>query len=353
MEALRLLIVAILASLALGVDYAKKALNISNPTVDISSCQALSCHPSNKSICSLEDYPTTYEQGIGIAPHAVNVSSTMLSYTLIDGFNAADFTGISIEEYGFSDEQLFVGMDPNAKDLPFGCALMLQYQGQTFPAETWPGTPTSPRAEKSYLKNTTSCLGVLDPFCQQALVEEVRSFHGAGSNISESHRTETCEQLAQHVRNQLLGPWYQCGGGGGGTWISSFINVTGGALPGPKTPKASSSPLGKPSCRPVLPPTYDLYHVGAMREFYLIDPPNPGSRYYDRVFGGRAGFTPIITALYNNGSGEPEVQLTCMKTFQPNGKALSDAFGAGERPKAKIAISILFPLSLCLLVTLI
>lgn len=72
------------------------------------------------------------EIGVGIAANAVNASGTNLSFTLIDGLDENGFTGMASEEYEFSDQQLFVGIDTD-NDYPSGCALMMQYQGQTFP----------------------------------------------------------------------------------------------------------------------------------------------------------------------------------------------------------------------------
>src|SRR5699024_5177327 len=133
--------------------------------VDLSSCQVLSCNPPNGSICSPGDMPGP-EIGVGIAANTVNASGTNLSFTLIDGLDANGFTAMASEEYELSDQQLFVGIDTDS-DYPSGCALMMQYQGQTFPTELLPGEDDAREVQD---QNTTSCDGVLAVFCQSAIV---------------------------------------------------------------------------------------------------------------------------------------------------------------------------------------
>lgn len=136
------------------------------------------------------------EIGVGIAANAVNASGTNISFTLIDGLDENGFTGMASEEYEFSDQQLFVGIDTD-NDYPSGCALMMQYHGQTFPTELLPGEDD---AREVQYQNTTSCDGVLDVFCQSAIVNMIRSF-----NVSEAAEGGSrCQQLVQQVNMKLL-----------------------------------------------------------------------------------------------------------------------------------------------------
>ena len=67
-----------------------------------------------------------------------------------------------------------------------------------------------------------------------------------------------------------------------------------------------------------------------LRQLYFADPPSSGSGYYGKVFGGQAGWTPVITVLYS-GDDEAEisdsgVQFSCIQTFQADGEARKDIF---------------------------
>ncbi|WYZ40841.1 hypothetical protein EsH8_IV_001182 [Colletotrichum jinshuiense] len=315
-----------------------------SPAVDISSCQALSCSPRNGSICSTENSPGP-EVGVGIAAEVVNASSTNLSLTLIDGLSENGFTGIGSHAYEFSDQQLFVGVDPslNEDDYPSGCALMMQYQGQTFPLEALPDDDV--RSESS--QNTTSCEGVIDVFCQSAIMEMIQSF-----NASDSDTDDRCQLLTQHVSSKLQANPETCGGEG--TWIANFFNVTGGDLPSGGSETVSNDRLGDEECRPVLPQSYRMYKVTEMRYFTFADAPDSGSDFYGDLFGGRAGFTPVVTVVFPEDTAQdPGIQFSCMKTFQRDGESREGAYESGtDRRLHNVAMTLASSLGLGLVLWL-
>ncbi|GKT51779.1 uncharacterized protein ColSpa_11960 [Colletotrichum spaethianum] len=290
-----------------------------NPAVNISSCQALSCSSRNGSICSTEISPGP-EAGVGIAAEVVITLPTNLSLTLIDGLSENGFTGIGSDAHEFSDQQLFVGVDPslNEEDYPSGCVLMMQYQGQTFPLEALPEEGV--RSESS--QNTTSCDGVIDIFCQSAIVEMIQSFNAYDGE------TDRCKILTQHVSSKLQDNPGTCGGEG--TWIANFFNVTGGGLPSGSSEIASNDRLGDEECRPVLPQSYRMYKVAEMRSFTFADAPDSGSDFYSDLFGGRAGFTPVVTVVFPEDTTQDRgIQFSCMKTLQRDGEFREGPFESG------------------------
>lgn len=309
---------------------APRAENINslpNPVVSLSSCDALSCSPADGSICSTGDSPGP-RPGVGIAAQAFNVSSASFSFTLTDGLVDNGFTGIGTEQYEFSDQQLFVGVDPDLDeaDYPSGCALMMQYLDQTFPQQTFPANKDTRRESD---ENTTSCDGVVDRGCRYAIYEMVRDFNSSGSLWDD----DRCRRLSQHVNARLRSQPDTCGGEG--TWMSNYINVTAGALPRPNSTAAGGDRLTGGGCRPVLPQRYELYKVAEARQIYFADPPEDGAEFYGRIFGGRAGFTPLATVVYgSDNTSDPDVQFTCMQTFEADGSGRKDPLGESAGHKA-------------------
>ncbi|CCF33147.1 hypothetical protein CH063_05399 [Colletotrichum higginsianum] len=318
-------------------------VQVFNPAVDISSCQALSCSPRNGDICSTGNSPGP-EVGVGIAAEVVIAPSTNLSLTLIDGLRENGFTGIGSEAYEFSDQQLFVGVDPSLseEDYPSGCALMMQYQGQTFPLEALPEDDA--RSESN--QNTTSCDGVIDIFCQSAIVEMIQSFNASDSE------TDRCQLLTRHVGSKLQENPGTCGGEG--TWIANFFNVTGGGLPSVSSEIASNDRLGDEECRPVLPQSYRMYKVAEMRSFTFADAPDSGSDFYGDLFGGRAGFTPVVTVVFpEETSQDREIQFSCMKTLQRDGESREGPFESGAQgPLHSVVMALASSLGLGLIIWL-
>jgi hypothetical protein len=257
---------------------------------------------------------------VGIAANAVNTSSINLSYTLVTGLDSPGFTGMGTFQYEYSDAQLFVGIDPNLDedDYPSGCALMMQYNAQTFPLETFEDDDTG----QGQYENTTSCDGVIDVFCQASLASMIMDFKPTSSNTSTS-TGDRCTQLTSYINERLRTTDGDCGGEG--TWLAAFMNVTGGSLPSaPLSNTELSDGLGGEDCFPVLPQSYQLSKVAEMRHLYFGDPPTSDEDFYDNFNAGLAGWTPVVTVLYGDDqeSEVPEngVQFSCLSTFQPDGE---------------------------------
>ena len=296
-----------------------------NPIVPVSSCQSLNCTPPNGSVCSTVDNPGP-PKGVGIAANAIDLDTTSISYSLINGMAANGFTGIGSSQYEYSDQQLFVGLDPNLDEdsFPTGCVLMMQYLAQTFPLEPYPDI-TEPE------KNTTSCNGVLDPFCQSDISGMIRSFNPSQSSSNGSSNVadglDKCALLTRYVNAQLQQNDGTCSGEG--KWIANFMNVTGGSLPTPQSSPSEETRLGSDECKPIQPASYQMYKVASMRQLYFADPPDSDADFYGSVFGGQAGWTPVITVVYGEDGeeiGEQDIQFSCLQTFQPDGEAREDIY---------------------------
>lgn len=297
-----------------------------NPIIQLSTCKDVQCNPSNESVCSAEGLPGA-PIGVGIAPKVINLQSTNATLTLIDGLDERGFTASGLPAYEFTDLQLFVGLDSNLddNDFPEGCALMMQYQGQTFPV---------PDDRQNDEARSTSCEGVIDELCQAKIHDIVQSFSNSSSEeegqTNSTSSDNRCTQLSQYVNRRLRENVGMCGG----HWISSLMNVTGGPLPSSNSDTASAQALGEESCRPVLPQEYQMYPVADMRQYYFKDPPQ--SDFLEPLFGGRAGYTPVVTVLQGgNNESMSEVQFTCMRTFYSDGETQAEPFqGAGNSIKS-------------------
>jgi len=311
----------IIVGLRLGL---AMAADIPNPVVKVTSCQDITCSPPNNSICSTANSAGP-PVGVGIAANAVNIASTSLSFTLINGLDENGFTGMGSSQYEHSDQQLFVGLDPTlGEDIyPSGCVLMMQYLAQTFPLESF-GDTDGTRAD--IYKNTTSCDGVIDTFCQSSISNMIRSFNATESNNSSS--SDKCMLLTSHVNGKLQENHSTCGGEG--TWIANFMNVTGGALPGPSSIVNQDSRLGGGNCHAVLPANYQLHRVAVMTQLYFSDHPSSESEYYEKIFGGQRGYTPVIAIFFSGAQSseftDSRVQFSCLQTYQPNGDAPDNLF---------------------------
>lgn len=120
-----------------------------NPEQYINIFSNLSCYAGNES--EVFDVGNAGAVGVGILPNIVsipktagdNISSndqrTNLSLSLIDGWPSS---GIASPEQ-FSTKGLYLGIPPNLDltETPPGCALMMQYKGQTFPYHSYDPFP--------------------------------------------------------------------------------------------------------------------------------------------------------------------------------------------------------------------
>ena len=110
----------------------------------------------------------------------------------------------------------------------------MQYLAQTFPLEDYPD------------KITTSCNGVLDIFCQSDLSDMIRSFNTTRASNSSFSDPDKCTLLTSHVNARLQENNGTCSGEG--KWIANFMNVTGRALPAPKSNTSQEFLLGDDDC---------------------------------------------------------------------------------------------------------
>ena len=309
--------------------------DVNNAVANISSCQSITCNMPFDTICTKNSEPGTAST-VGIVADAITVSPSEasianLSFTLVTGMSDPGYKSLASDQYEFADAQLFVGLSRSLKTdyYPTGCALMLQYQGQTFPLEQYPGNVT----RTSEAQNTTSCEGILHPRCQAALAEMILRFQPTSSpDPDSSHEASSnCTQLTTYLNTQLTNSRGTCGQGFG-TWLASSIKVSGGSLPSPVSlDDALSNSLGGDGCYPVLPEDYRLFKVAETRHVYYTDPPTADAAFYSKTDAfysktdaGLSGWTPVIT-LWNDEGGdwnvrEATIQFTCLSTLKTNGE---------------------------------
>jgi hypothetical protein len=297
-----------------------------NTAVDISSCSDLDTVDTSQlgGVCYARD---NLAIGVGVAANVFTVNDTSLSLTLLDsGLNSAS-------GYEMTTQRLYVGTPPgvNPSEQPPACALMLQYQGQTFPNITGPSD------------NTTSCSDIFGSRgCLERLVEAVYDFEYAGGNDSSSSSSAVsqrrCDLLASHVRAWLMPQLSFCG-----VW-TSFANITGGPIFGPD---ASTYPetLQWNGGEAVSPGDYTLHKVVSMAQFTRpggddfpdADSAEAGEDLAEPVRGaGRQGKTPVIGVFYRSEEDtRPEVEFACMRTFSPVGETLPNTL---YYPKSSAAV---------------
>lgn len=164
-----------------------------NPELEIEMCSSLSCNDTESSgLCSGDGDREGRAIGVGLVPDFLPVSNSdsgsSLSLTLIDGEpSGAGFP------YQFTTKSLLVGAPPgiDLRDQPPTCGLLMQYQGQTFPAY-----------QSEALPNTTSCpvafTGGADPFCLDRLEDTIQSFE-----YDNAQMLPRCEALAHYVEASI------------------------------------------------------------------------------------------------------------------------------------------------------
>lgn len=299
---------ATFAAVLAVVAHAQQDSENNNTAVDISSCSNLdTVDTGDLGVCYARDKLAI---GVGVAADVFTVNDTSLSLTLLD-------SGLGVASgYETTTQRLYVGTSPDidASEQPPACALMLQYQGQTFPNITGPSD------------NTTSCSDIFSGACLDALTKAIQAFEFAGGNASSSTGVSQtrCDLLAHHVRAYLLPEVSYCG-----LW-SSFLNVTAGPIFGPD---ASTDPvkLQPTGGEVVLPEDYQLHKVVSMAQ--LVRPggdefPDADSEANEDLLepirgAGRQGKTPVMGVFYSSEEDtRPQVEFACMRTFSPMGETL-------------------------------
>ncbi|TKA24602.1 hypothetical protein B0A50_06362 [Salinomyces thailandicus] len=304
-----------------------------NPKRAISSCDALSCQGTG--ICSPPSEAIT-AYGVGMVSEALTLSDSdvSVSYTLADGEGWGTY--VDQAGYVFSSLGLYVGApeDTDLSSQPPACSLLFQYQGQTFPEDT------------SDASNTTTCpqtfSGVSNE-CFETLQDTIRGFDYSAAGNDDNYPSRTrCEALAQyveynvqHIDNDPSAVNTVC------SFFGSLVSVTGGAISGPEVTTDVARPAGNDSsCQPVLPQDTDLHRVAYAREVLQKDSSGPGPSSFGFGVGGRVGYTPVVSVLYDDEDDvEPEVTFLCMRTYTPDGEILpfSRLSSSGAGPQAVVS----------------
>ncbi|KAI6826503.1 hypothetical protein KC340_g10237 [Hortaea werneckii] len=295
---------------------------ISNPNATIQTCSDLdTCELTNtQSICQTDGYS---KSGVGIVPSIINRSgngsvandSGNLSLSLIDN----GLAGRWFNTYQFSEKALYVGAPSsvNLTEGPPGCALMMQYQGQTFPEHPFP----TDGEDWGAAANNTICPFSLSISCLSWNLEDsLRTFNY--SNNGDPEQLPRCEALAQHVETTIRGGPNDPSRRSFCSYVSTLVTVYGGAISGPDVqtgaasiPNATTEDDG---CRPVQPRSHTLHNVATAMQLLYLDPYTGDAT----VMGGRTGFTPIVTVIYDDEDSDPDVQAFCMKLRSPEGNML-------------------------------
>jgi hypothetical protein len=293
-----------------------------NAAVDISSCNELNTVDLNAGeVCKGGQTRAT---GVGIAANAFTVNETSLSLTLVDDGQEG---GVS-SGYQLSTQSLYFGVpsDVDVSEQPPACALMLQYQGQTFPNITGASD------------NTTSCSDIFSGTCLDTLTEAIQAFEFAGGNASSNTGVSQtgCDLLASHVRAYLLPDVSFCG-----LW-SSFLNVTGGPIFGPDA-STTSVELQESGGEAVSPGDYGLHEAVKMTQLFRAggdgfpDADSDGNEELQSPVrgAGRQGSTPVVGVFYRSENDTmPEVEFACMRTFSPEGETLPNQLNYPESSAA-------------------
>lgn len=218
-----------------------------------------------------------------------------------------------------STQSLYVSVpsDVDALKQPLACALMLQYQGQTFPNIS------------SASDNSTSCSDVFFPGrFMERLVEAVHDLEyvsGNGNGDVSAGSTKVsqkrCDLLASHVSAWSMPQLGFCG-----VW-TSFASITGGPIFGPDA-STTSVKLHQSGGEAVSLGDYELHEVVSMTQLFRPggdDFPDAVSEVSedlsDPIRGaGRQGTTPVMCVFYRSEEDNmPEVGFACMRIFSPAG----------------------------------
>ncbi|KAI1405521.1 hypothetical protein F4819DRAFT_400667 [Hypoxylon fuscum] len=295
--------------------------------VALEGCDTLACSSTtSNSACSMSDQPDDVTQTtlVGIAPDAVNLTSdAQLSLTLIEAGRTQFGNAPGLEAY---ERTLYAGLPSSllqsegaeGNGLPPACVLMLQYQSQTFPV------PSESTRDGS-MNGTTSCEGILDQDCLNKFASFITSFEG-------SDNTTDCAALSSHVNTQVRsGDIHLC------NFYANLITTTGAPLLNTSNDSRNDESLTQDECRPTLPQSNSLYRVGSVQT--IVE--DSDERFGGDIFGGRQGYTPIITVVYDGGGGNlSSVQSTCMQALRKSGEVLENTGAAGSRGRVRLVLSI-------------
>ncbi|GAB1743031.1 hypothetical protein NU219Hw_g8727t1 [Hortaea werneckii] len=267
-----------------------------NPELEIETCSSLSCNDTESSgLCSGDGDREGRAIGVGFVPDFLPVSNSdggsNLSLTLIDGEpSGAGFP------YQFTTKSFLVGAPPgiDLRDQPPTCGLLMQYQGQTFPAY-----------QSEPLPNTTNCpaafTGGADPFCLDRLKDTIQNFE-----YDSAQMLPRCEALAHFVEASIRAEAREYGFC---FYYSALVSVYGGPLTGPDVGQPANGSIVGGSCQPAQSQEIELHHVVSAEQ--VLHSNSSVSELTD--MGGRTGFTPIVTVAYSeDDSTDPSVASFCL-----------------------------------------
>lgn len=296
--------------------------NIVNPSLPIRGCGNLTCAGTvDNSICGADGFP---EFGIGMVTDAIQLPTTNLSFTLIDGEELGRAQLVHNTYDWYSLRSLYVGAptDTDLANAPTACVLTMQYEGATFPYD-----------ENSFIPSSNSTICPDAGFDRASLKSVIQQFTYESSNSSSVSR---CEALASFVEQSLNDKLFL-------VYYGALINVLGGTVSGPgvNTTKAQirydvqQPTINSDACMPVLPQDFTLNTAATSAWQPLRNAPLSQKDTY----GGRDGFTPVYSVVYGEDNATPDVTLYCMHLWTKNGSSLAysssqlerEFFGAGSR----------------------
>lgn len=294
-----------------------------NPDLNILGCDALECaRNNNKSIC--HSFPNQQDEeheayGVAMLPNALKISeNTSLSLTLIDGYPVSRSIN-SITGDTQNTRSLYFGAPQNAvsslKNRNPGCALMMQHDGATFPYAS---------SDRVFdMKSTTCPIEFLSQGSTNNLISSwVRDFNSRDLKFNTTSH-DHCEALAQYMgyRAHTDSTTNTIGG-----YYSALTTFAGGAVSGPDVDTDNVAEIttsldgstNPETCQPVQPQNYNLYNVTSMSQILRSN-----AMDQNHTFGGRTGYTPIVSVLYGNDeNADPEVQFYCVHVRASSGEEL-------------------------------
>lgn len=275
-----------------------------NNKVSLEGCDALGCS-SESSVCSpKQGDDVTQDNLVGIARDAVNINDdTKVSLTLVEEGRTVFANAPELEAY----ERTLYASAPKSLET-HACVLMLQYRAQTFPI---PSDSTRPTPENG----TTSCTGIMDQECQDLFASTIESYNS-------SNDTTDCSALASHVTAEINSrDIHVC------NYYSNLIAITGAPLF--NTSDGNEEALADDECRPSLPDSNSLWRVGSIQ---TVIEAQSDEAFGSDSFGGRQGFTPIITTIYSDDDSEniDLTQFLCMQALRTTGEVLEESAAATQ-----------------------
>ncbi|KAI1779317.1 hypothetical protein F4818DRAFT_438098 [Hypoxylon cercidicola] len=171
--------------------------------------------------------------------------------------------------------------------LPASCVLMLQDQSQTFPIP-------SKSTQGGSMNGTTTCADILDQDCLNMFTSFITFFDSSGHDSVADCAAHA--NHANHANTQIhFGDIYLCG------FYAKLITVTGALMLNTSSNSSIYKSLTQDECRPTLTQSNNLCRVGSVQTIVEDSDECFGSD----IFGGRRGYTAVITVVYDGGGNLP------------------------------------------------